>query len=96
MPFAVAAGTPPRLAWIVPVVLDGTIGIAILGHWQAVLADQDVTPFRALNISCAMLSVAFNVWHALNSSPASVAQSVAVAALGIVRDHPEERSPWRQ
>jgi hypothetical protein len=81
VPFAVAAGTPPKLAWILPLVIDGSICIAILGHWQALKAGQDATPFRLLNVSCAAMSVLFNVWQALNSSPGSVSQSVAVAAL---------------
>lgn len=81
MPFAIEAGTPPKLAWILPLVVDGTIGLAILGQFQAVVVGQDASPFRMLNVSCAGLSVLFNVWQALNSSPDSVSQAVVVAGI---------------
>lgn len=81
VPFAISAGTTPQLAWILPLIIDGSIIIAICGHWEAVQVGKSVTPFRILNLSCAGLSVLFNVWEGASHASSGLTQSILVSGL---------------
>ncbi len=82
--FALQAGTPAELSWLLPVLIDGCVVVALVGQFRAMVCSAAIVwPFRALNLSCAGISVVLNCWYAASNLDKEVmlAQAVVVSAL---------------